>query len=141
MISAVLDVNVLVAAVISHFGVAYRLLLAWQAQQFAVITSEQIIEELGRKLRLERIGGRYGIAPEEIESVETLLRREATVVLVPAGEVRTITGDPEDDTVLATARLGRARYLVTNDGGLLSLRSYVDTSIVTPGAFRDLLPG
>jgi putative PIN family toxin of toxin-antitoxin system len=139
MIGAVLDVNVLVAAVISQFGVAYRLLRAWQASQFVVVTSEHIIEEVGSKLRLDRIGVRYGITHDEIEAFQSLLRRHAIVVSLP-GSLPVITGDPEDDAVLATAHLGGAAYLVTNDSGLLALHSHADTKIVTPGTFRDLLP-
>ena len=139
MISAVLDVNILIAAVISPFGVAYPLLRAWQARQFVVVTSEHIIEEVDSKLRLKRIGGRYGVTHDEIEALQSLLRRHAIMVPLPV-LLPVITGDPEDDAVLATARLGQADYLVTNDTGLLALRSYAGTRIVTPGAFRDLLP-
>jgi putative PIN family toxin of toxin-antitoxin system len=139
MISVVLDVNVLVAAVISQFGLAHRLLLAWQAKQFSVVTSEHIITEVGEKLRLDRINRRYGITPDEVEALQSLLRRHATVVPLPA-LLPVVTGDPEDDAVLATARLGQAGYLVTSDTGLLALRSYEGTRVLSAGAFRDLLP-
>ena len=121
MVSATLDVNVLVSAVISLHGVPHRIFLAWQAGHFAVITSEHAISELTVKLRLPRIGRRYRIAPDEIEWIETLLRTQARVIEVPPDAVLVVTGDPEDDTVLATARLGEVDYLVTGDAGLLAL--------------------
>jgi predicted nucleic acid-binding protein len=105
-----------------------------------MVTSEHIITDLGNKLRLERISGRYGIADHEVDEAQTVLRRESTVVDIDSGGVRPVTGDPEDDAVLATARLGGARYLVTNDTGLLGLSPYEGVRIVTPGTFRDLLP-
>ncbi|MFN8556542.1 MAG: hypothetical protein U0531_04040 [Dehalococcoidia bacterium] len=48
----------------------------------------------------------------------------------------TITGDPEDDAVLATARLGQVDYLVTGDRGLLALGNHSGVGIIRP---RDLL--
>jgi uncharacterized protein len=47
-----------------------------------------------------------------------------------------VTGDPEDDAVLATARLGRADYLVTGDRGLLDLGRHGAARILT---LRDFL--
>ena len=52
-----------------------------------------------------------------------------------------MTGDPEDDYVLATGRLARADYLVTGDRGLLDLVAYAGMRIVTPRAFVELLEG
>jgi predicted nucleic acid-binding protein len=62
------------------------------------------------------------------------------VVAVPRGAVMSVTGDPEDDLVLATARLGNAEYLVTRDHGLLRLQQHDETMIVAPHDFLRLLP-
>jgi predicted nucleic acid-binding protein len=50
------------------------------------------------------------------------------------------TGDLEDDLVLASARLGKADYLVTRDKGLLDLTQHGGVPIVTPYDFLPLLP-
>jgi predicted nucleic acid-binding protein len=50
-----------------------------------------------------------------------------------------VTGDPEDDYVLAAVRLGRADYLVTGDHGLLALREYAGAKIVGPREFVTIL--
>ena len=46
--------------------------------------------------------------------------------------IRVVIDDAEDDYVQATGRLARADYLVTGDKGLLALRQYVGTKIITP---------
>lgn len=66
-----------------------------------------------------------------------LLRSEATYVqpLSPPA----VTGDPEDDYVLATATVARADYLVTGDKGLLALGHHGGSRIVSPQEFSALL--
>ena len=49
---------------------------------------------------------------------------EAALVPLAPADILPITGDPDDDTVLATARPGRADYLVTGDHGLLALNAH-----------------
>jgi predicted nucleic acid-binding protein len=48
-------------------------------------------------------------------------------------------GDPEDDLVLASARLGGADYLVTGDRGLLDLTQHEQFAIVSPRDYLALL--
>jgi putative PIN family toxin of toxin-antitoxin system len=134
-----LDVNVLVSAVISPRGIPHQLLLAWKDERYTLVTSEHIIGQLTAKLSLARIGGRYGITAADATAVATLLRNQATLVDVPADEVRPITGDPEDDAVLAAARLGRVEYLVTGDAGLRAISPYEGIAIVRPRDFWEYL--
>jgi putative PIN family toxin of toxin-antitoxin system len=138
MLRAVLDVNVLVSAAIMRRGIPHALLVAWQAGRFTMVTSEHIITQLTIKLRSDKLR-RYGLSTADIRAVTNLLRKDAIVVTVPAAEVRPVTGDPEDDVVLATARLGGANYLVTGDGGLLARSPYEGVEIVAPRAFLTLL--
>jgi predicted nucleic acid-binding protein len=50
-------------------------------------------------------------------------------------DCQAITNDPEDDYVLATARLAEASYLVTGDHVLLGMRDYSGAKIVSPREF------
>ncbi len=61
------------------------------------------------------------------------------MVPVPATEVVAVTNDPEDESVLATARLGRVKYLVTGDHGWLRRDSYQGVRIISPRDFLALL--
>jgi uncharacterized protein len=140
MIRAVIDVNVLLSSILGPLGFSRRVILAWAAGQFRALTSEGIYTTLEEKLALPRIARRYNVnTAEDIRWIQGLLRIEAERIIIPLAERLSVTGDPEDDYVLATARLGQAKYLVTGDRGLLDLRQYQETQILTPRAFFELL--
>ena len=139
MIRAVIDVNVLVSAVIGLLGVPRQVVLAWQSGRFSAITAEGIIHQVEEKLRLPRIARRYQITEEDRRWIFGLLLTEAEGITVQPAERMAVTGDPEDDYVLATGRLAEADYLVTGDTGLLALAQYAGMQIVSPRAFLEIL--
>jgi putative PIN family toxin of toxin-antitoxin system len=141
MVAATLDVNVFISAAISPRGTPYQLIEAWHAGRFEVVTSTHIIDQLTLKLRSDRIGRRYGLTTAAIRAFTDPLQHDARLIAIPPADVRPITGDPEDDAVLATARLGQADYLVTGDAGLLARSPYDGIPIITPRAFFELLDG
>jgi uncharacterized protein len=140
MIRAVIDLNVIISGLIVPRGMAYHAWAAWLAGQFTLVISEGMILELAGKLAEPRIARRYGVTPQEIHYVSSLLRGHGSLVAVPDEAVRPVTGDPEDDLVLATAHLGRADYLVTRDKGLLDLGKHDGVAIISPYDFVPLLP-
>lgn len=139
MAGATVDVNVFVSAAISPRGIPYRLIEAWRDRRFELITSQHILDQLRLKLRSDRIGRRYGLTTATIRAFTAPLRTDARLMVLPPAEIRPVTGDPEDDAVLATARLGGADYLVTGDRGLLARTPYEGIAIVTPRAFWEFL--
>ena len=139
IVRAVLDINVLVSALIGPLGLSRRILTAWAVDQFTLISSEHIIRGMVDKALSPDLLRRFPTLPAPVRRLETLLRTTAELVTVPPEEVRAVTGDPDDDTVLATARLGRAEYLVTGDRGLLSLGPYEGVRIVPPRQFLFIL--
>lgn len=132
MIQAVIDVNVLVSALIGPLGYSRRTLQAWGQGRLDLITAEGIITELDIKLQLPRITKRLPDPTTNRQWIIQLLRTQAQMILVPPHECLPITGDPEDDYVLATTRLSNAEYLVTGDQGLLELGEYAKAKIVSP---------
>jgi uncharacterized protein len=141
MLRAVLDVNVIVSAVVGPLGHSRRLVEAWRVARFQHITSAHIIAQVSAKLRLPRIARRHDLTDEEIALIEATLGDETTVVRLLPADILPVTGDPEDDAVLATARLGQAAYLVTGDRGLLALQTYTEVRIMSPRDFLDILEG
>jgi putative PIN family toxin of toxin-antitoxin system len=139
MIRAVVDVNVLFSATILARGTPYQILLAWQADRYAQICSLGMLRELEENLRDPKQAGRYQLTEQDIQAILALVRSQAELILVPEHERLLVTGDPEDDDVLATGRLAQADYLVTGDKGLLELGEYAGMRIVTPRQFMDLL--
>jgi putative PIN family toxin of toxin-antitoxin system len=98
---AVVDTNVLVSGVIALHGAPRRILEAWHAGQFTLVTSEAIIAEVARVLRYPRIRDRYNLAEDDVKTVVDSLKADTEVV---AGlyEVRR-SADPADDMFLACA--------------------------------------
>jgi len=139
MAGATVDVNVLVSAAISSRGNPYRVLQAWYAGRFEAVTSEHIITQLTIKLRSDRIGRRYGLTTAGIRDFTGPLRSDARLIVVSARDILAVTGDPEDDAVLATARLGKVDFLVTGDRGLLARSPYEGIEIVNPRTFLERL--
>ena len=139
MISAVLDVNMLVAALLAPRGTTRQVLAAWETNRFQSLTSDGIVAEVEEKLRSPRIGGRYGVTIRDIEWVRGLFLTQSKLIEITPQDIIATTGDPEDDYVLATARLGQTDYLVTGNRGLLGLHAHHSARIVTPREFLDIL--
>lgn len=140
MIRAVVDVNVLISAIIGPLGHSRRVALAWESGRFGVVSSAGMIAKLEEKLSVSRITGRYTIdSSAAIRWMQLLLSSQTEMVLVPIEERRPITGDPEDDYVLATGRLAQVDYLVMGDKSLLELRQYEGIDIVSPRQFLEVL--
>lgn len=136
MTRATLDVNVLLSALIGPMGSPRLVVGAWQAGRFTHVTSDAIISTFEDKLRDLELVRRFPFLPAAGGAFLPLLRTQATVMPLPATAISPITGDPEDDAVLATARLGQVDYLVTGDRGLLALGNHSGVGIIRP---RDLL--
>jgi len=140
MIRAVIDINVLISAIIGPLGHSRGVALAWEAAQFSAISSAGIIAKLEEKLSLPRVTRRYTIdSSTATRWLQALLSTQAEFVLVPLAERLPVTGDPEDDYVLATSKIARADYRVTGDKGLLAMGAYEGTRIVSPREFIDIL--
>ena len=139
MIRVVLDLNVILSAVIVARGFPFMVWSAWLADRFSVVISEPMLEELAEKLQRSRIARSYGVTPQLAALTLALLRARALLVPFPDTELRVVTGDPEDDAVLATGRLAAAHYLVTGDKRLQAVRQYGQMEIVDPHTFARLL--
>ncbi|MEA2642455.1 MAG: uncharacterized protein QOF51_3849 [Chloroflexota bacterium] len=137
----VADVNVLISATIAPLGASRAIVEAWRHEQIELVVSEPILGELEAKLRSTRIGARYRITTEEVRRTLGALRTQAELILIPTAWIRPITGDPEDDAVLATAAIGNVEYLVTGDHGLLDLGSHMRVQVISPRRFLTILQG
>jgi putative PIN family toxin of toxin-antitoxin system len=133
------DVNVLISSTIAPLGIPRAIISAWRQAHLDLATANGIIAEVEEKLRSPRIRTKYRLSDEQIQTAIDVLRTLAEVVPVPAHSIDPVTGDPEDDYVLAAAALSHADYLVTGDMGLQALENYQGVKILSPRAFLDLL--
>ncbi len=137
-VRAVLDANVFVSGVLTPRGPCGEILRSLRAGAFALVTSEEINEEILSVLARPRIRRRYRIG-EEMFDLAVILSN-AAVLLARPRKVRA-SPDPDDDKRLAAAVEGRARFLVTGDKtDLLALREFRGVAIVGPQEFIRALP-
>lgn len=131
---AVLDTNVLVAALLSRDGTPAALLRAWRAGAFDLVVSPTLLEELVRVLEYPMIAAR--VTATEREEFVGLLKEHAirTADSVQASAIR--SSDPADDYLISLAKTAQA-LLVSGDGDLLDLAAVAP--IMSPAAFLELL--
>jgi len=128
----VLDTNILISGLISADGPPGRLLDAWIAGQFMLVSSEAQLREFRRASRYERV--KPFIAASEAGALVNAIR--ATAVLIDRLPVIKLSPDTHDDYLLAMAKTAKAQYLVTGDKpDLLALTKIGSTRIVTAAEF------
>jgi putative PIN family toxin of toxin-antitoxin system len=123
----VLDTNVLVAAFIARG--ACNELLEHCAIHHEIVLSPFILTEL-RRVLTEKIG----FTQRETSAVVRLLRSRCRVVK-PQPFEKTVSRDPDDDNIIATAVAGSCTCLVTGDQDLLELGEFAGIRIVSPDSF------
>lgn len=139
MISAVLDTNVITSAVLIQGGTEDRVLRAWFADDYWLVLSITILDEVRRVLEYPRIRARRWMSDTETGQ---LLERLAESSIFVEGKKRVqLCRDPADDKFIVAALEGRAAYIVTGDADLLDLEKHQDIEIVTPRRFLQALHG
>jgi putative PIN family toxin of toxin-antitoxin system len=109
-----LDTNVLVRAAVAPQGPGRAVLGLGTAPPHVIVISDFIIAELRRALGYPRIRQRYAITDGDVDEFESLLRGVADTVPVPA-QMPVLSGDPDDDPIIATAVIGQSDVLCTLD--------------------------
>lgn len=138
MIHAVLDTNVIVAALLVRLGLPWRILDAADASIFLCFTSDAINAEVFRTLGRQRVRRKYSLAATELERLRRFLESDGVLVPITV-TVQGVATHPEDDLILATAVSAQAEYLVTGDRQLLALGQFNGVQIVTPRDFAPIL--
>ena len=123
----VLDTNVLLAAFIAR-GVCHELLEHCE-QEHELVTSAFILGEFQEKLV-----AKFKVPEPRARAAQHLIRSRSEVV-EPVALAESVSRDPDDDWVVATAVAGRCACIVTGDKDLLSLNEYSGIQIVAPRDF------
>ncbi len=135
---AVLDANVIVSALISSRGAPRQIIDQWRARTFELLTSEAILEEVGRVLRYPKIAALHHLSKPELIEFLTLLREESHIVVTT--ETFAVSPDETDNRYLECAVTGGAEYLVSGDKRhLLPLVAYRGVRVVSPTTFLIVL--
>jgi len=134
-VRVVLDTNVLVSALRSREGVAFRLITLLREGRFEISVSVPLVLEYEDVLhRATRLG------EEEILSVVRYLcsiahRQKIFFLWRPS------LPDPKDDMVLELAVASRARYIVTFNGKDFAAAERFGIQAMTPRAFLNVIGG
>ena len=124
----VVDTNILISALLSSTSLPAHLIALWRDGCFDLLTSADQLDELMRVTRYSRIRERLSpaLAGRLINEVRDL------AVLVKDLPVVTLSPDPFDNYLLATAAAGKADFLVTGDKrDVLPIKIFEGTKIVT----------
>lgn len=127
---AVVDNNVYVSSLLSPHGSPARVLDAWRANAFVLVTSEPLLAEFSKVLSYPRLAPR--IAPDARQVIANVAAR--AIIVTPTRSVA-VCRDPDDNAVIEAAIAGGADYIVSGDQDLLDLREFEGIRILTPSEF------
>ncbi len=132
---AVLDPNILIAALLAPAGAPAQLLGRWLAGAFELVVCDKLLAELERALAYPKL--RRHVRADEAGELIALPRGACIVAPDPRSPPRR-SADPGDDYLLALAEQEHA-VLVSGDQHLLALAG--ELPIQTARAFLDQLAG
>ncbi len=132
----VLDANVFISGLL-WTGTPHRLIRAAEAGALAPVVTPAIMEEVRDALARPKFAARIAALNTSVGELMEALLSIVEVIQEPGIEA-VISQDPDDDKVLACAVTSQARWIVSGDAHLLSLKRFRDISILTPKQFWDM---
>lgn len=139
MIRAVIDVNIYVSGAIGPLGASPEILKLFAEGRFVPMASDHIVAELNAKLVHRDIVRRFRLTDVDRSWIIGAVAAYAEYVAVRDDDILDVTGDPEDDAVLAAVAVSGADYLVTGDKALLAREAYRGARIVSSRQFMELI--
>jgi putative PIN family toxin of toxin-antitoxin system len=132
-IRAVLDTNVWISAIL-WTGLPHRILTEVESGRIRTALTPFALDELAASLARPKFARR--LDELDVTLAEVVSSVLATAHLVSEAPLATaVSGDLDDDRILAGAVAYRARYLVTGDRQVLSIRRHAGVAIVSPREF------
>ncbi len=138
MLQAVIDTNLLVSGFISPLSYPREIEKRWRNEQFVLIASPQIIDEINRVLYLPRIKQRYKLSESDIHAFILAITFKASCTadkIVLSG----VAPDPGDDKIISCAVEAKADFIVTGDKTFQRLKAYRKIRIVDAASFINIL--
>jgi putative PIN family toxin of toxin-antitoxin system len=133
MMRAVVDTNILIRSLIKPNGTVGPIILRLRDEDYILVYSAPLVDELVAKLSLPRIRVKYHVGVEQIEALVAMIVLRGERV-TPTRNVK-LCRDPRDDMFIEAALAGEAQYVVTGDDDLPALKKFETVRFVTPRAF------
>jgi putative PIN family toxin of toxin-antitoxin system len=129
----VLDTNVLVSGLL-WLGPSNKILKLAEEGKLQPCLTPSILEELCQVLDRSKFSQRIKICGASTEELIAGLCELA--LLFPDTNIeRTVKDDPDDDKIIACAKVSGAEYIVTGDPHLLKVKQFAAISFVPPSKF------
>lgn len=144
-VTAVIDTNVWVSALLNPVGYPAQVLQAARASKFRILTSLPLLDELAEVLARPRLHKARNLSLTVIRNYIVEVAEVSTIV--PTTGRLALCRDPDDDILLETAINGQATHIVSRDEDMtrdLDLRQQLDCyhiEIVTVNHFLNQLTG
>ncbi len=133
----VVDANVLISCLIRPNGRTGRIRVYMREGRFTMLYSRETLAEFVNVISRPHLAEKYRIQEQDIHAFRSLILMRGKRI-----EIKThvnVCRDPKDNIYLSMALDGRADYIVSGDGDLLSLNPFRGIPIVRPAEFLDTL--
>ncbi len=128
----VVDTNVFISSFFG--GKPKKIIDMWIDGQFTLCLSASIIEEY--VLVLDRFLGKYD---NEIDELLKIFSSGYNSIFVKnPKKLNIVKDDPDDNKFIECAVSLKAKYLISGDVHLKSIKSYLDIKILSPAEFLDI---
>lgn len=125
--NVVFDTNVWLSAFL--FGEKPKKAIDLAFKTARIFCSIFILEEIRKVLKED-----FHLPQEKIEELTEAILDLVEIIPI-MGNVKDLVCDPKDNPIIETALTAKAKYLVTGDKHLLTLRKHQDVQIVTVDQF------
>jgi putative PIN family toxin of toxin-antitoxin system len=136
VIRAVLDANVVVAAMINPTGVPAEV-SSRVGEGYELVWAPAIVAECHRVADYRKVRNRFKVA--DPHGFIDDLAAAALMITTELPRVEAVRADPSDDVYVATALVGAAGWVVSGDRHLFVLKRFAGVGIVTPATFLEEL--
>jgi putative PIN family toxin of toxin-antitoxin system len=131
---AVFDTNVLLSALFSLHGNAFRCLALAKMGVVQFVMCQAILQEFQEKLE-----GKFSYSAQRARAAVDEVQQCSRLVTI-THNLKVVVADPDDDKIVECAVVGGATHIVTGDRRhLLPMGSYQGISIISPANFLQLL--
>jgi len=133
----VLDANVLISCLLRPDGRMGHIRDYLRVGLFTVLYSRETLIEFTNVISRPRLAEKYRVSEQDIRAFRSLILMRGKRIQVRTGV--SVCRDPKDDNYLALALDGKADYIVSGDGDLLSLSPFQGILVIKPADFISLL--
>ena len=126
----IFDTNVLLSAFLTD-GICARILKRARQRHFSFVLCAPVLAETKRLLK-----NKFALTAREIAFFVSIISESADEEYHPVGALSGVCRDPDDDLILLCAAETKTDYIVTGDNDLLVLKTYQNTTIISPRDFE-----